>query len=418
MEKARFEPDNGGLRSNTFMRGFDHRNLWSIGDATENPAPRASIEAKFRQRGFLPEQDPLTAFPSTSEFTVLDEIGRDLPSMLHGHGFRSYARTLKIPLWPENRAHPEDLPELRLYYVRVGFLASAYINQVGEEPATVLPANLATPLCRACKLLKRPPILSYDGYALYNWKRFRKDQPIALGNIDTIQNFVHLYDEHWFILVHVDIEALAARILDSIAKVQVALSSGERNIIDDALWSIARAVEDQVEVLRRIPEKMDPALYYKTFRPYIRFFENVFYEATEQRPIADPEGYAPAMVRMNFRGETGAQSSIVPTLVAFMKIPHAPSMLTNHLADMRNYMPTEHRHLIETVEAMPNIRELADRQPYNAVLDAMADFRAVHYGWAQEYIDRRTDDPRGTGGTPYMEWLRQLIEETRAFKIV
>jgi indoleamine 2,3-dioxygenase len=54
----------------------------------------------------------------------------------------------------------------------------------------------------------------------------------------------------------------------------------------------------------------------------------------------------------------------------------------------------------------------------NAVLDAMPDFRAVHCGWAQEYIDRWTDDPRGTGGTPYMEWLRQLIEETRAFKIV
>jgi indoleamine 2,3-dioxygenase len=93
-------------------------------------------------------------------------------------------------------------------------------------------------------------------------------------------------------------------------------------------------------------------------------------------------------------------------------------MLTNHFADMRNYMPTEHRHLIEAVEAMPNIRELADRQAYNAVLDAMAYFRSVHYGWAQEYIDRWTDDPRGTGGTPYMEWLRQLIEKTRAFKIV
>jgi indoleamine 2,3-dioxygenase len=388
------------------------------GNVTESLVPLTSIEARFHQRGFLPEQDPLTAFPSTSEFAVLDEIGRDLPSLLHDHGFRSYARTLKIPLWPENRAYPEDLPELRLYYVRVGFLASAYINQVGEEPATVLPANLATPLCRACKLLKRPPILSYDGYALYNWKRFRKDQPIALGNVDTIQNFVHLYDEHWFILVHVDIEALAARILDAIAKVQVALSLGERDLIDDALWSIARAVEDQAKVLRRIPEKMDPALYYKTFRPYIRFFENVFYEATEQRPIADSDGHAPAMVRMNFRGETGAQSSIMPTLVSFMKIPHRPSMLTNHLADMRNYMPSEHRHVIEAVEAMPSIRELADRQAYNAVLDAMADFRAVHYGWAQEYINRWTDDPRGTGGTPYMEWLRQLIEETRAFKVV
>jgi hypothetical protein len=55
-----------------------------------------------------------------------------------------------------------------------------------------------------------------------------------------------------------------------------------------------------------------------------------------------------------------------------MKIPHRPSMLTNHLADMRNYMPTEYRHVIEAVEAMPSIREQADRQAYNAVLDAMA----------------------------------------------
>ena len=135
-------------------------------------------------------------------------------------------------------------------------------------------------------------------------------------------------------------------------------------------------------------------------------------------PIADSDGHAPAMVGMNLRGETGAQSSIMPTLVAFMKIPHRPSMLTNHLADMRNYMPAEHRHVIEAVEAMPSIRELADRQAYNAVLDAIADFRAVHYGWAQEYINRWTDDSRGTGGTPYVEWLRQLIEENRAFKIV
>ena len=66
---------------------------------------------------------------------------------------------------------------------------------------------------------------------------------------------------------------------------------------------------------------------------------------------------------------------------------------------------------------MPSIRDGADDDAYNAVLDAMADFRAVHYEWAQEYINRRTDDPRGTGGTPYMQWLKQLIDETLAFKI-
>jgi indoleamine 2,3-dioxygenase len=380
-------------------------------------APETFIAEKFRKGGFLPERDPLSAFSPSSEFAVLDEIGRYLPSMLHDSGFRQYVRTLKIPLWSESRSQPKDLPALRLYYVRVGFLASAYINQVGEEPATVLPANLAAPLCRACRLLKRPPILSYDGYALYNWKRFRRDQPIALGNIDTIQNFVYLYDEHWFILVHVEIEALAARIVEAIAKVQVGLPTNDASVVNGALRIIASAVNDQASVLRRIPEKMDAALYYKTFRPYIRFFENVLYEVTEQSSENGSNQHAPAMIKMNFRGETGAQSSIMPMLVAFMKIPHKPSMLTNHLADMRNYMPAEHRQLIESVEAMPSIRELAEPQAYNAVLDAIADFRTVHYGWAQEYINRRTEDPRGTGGTPYMEWLKQLIEETRAFKI-
>jgi indoleamine 2,3-dioxygenase len=374
-----------------------------------------AIGGAMRKRGFLPEEDPVTAFSPDSEFSVLDEIGRDLPSLLLDPGFRQYARTFKIPLWPEKRARAEDMAQLRLYYVRVGFLASAYVNQVGEEPAKVLPANLAVPLYRACKMLNRPPILSYDGYALYNWKRFRKDGPIALGNIDTIQNFVHLYDEHWFILVHVEIEAIAARILDAIASVQMAFRTNDPSIVDRALWAIAGAVNDEIRVLRRIPEKMNPALYYKTFRPYIRFFEDVFYEGLEQA-AADSVSDAP-VVHMNFRGETGAQSSIMPALVAFMKIPHKPSMLTDHLADMRNYMPPQHRQVIAAVEAMPSVRDVANRNAYNAILDAMAEFRTIHYGWAQEYINRWTDDPRGTGGTPYMRWLQQLIEETRAFKL-
>jgi indoleamine 2,3-dioxygenase len=385
------------------------------GAGKANPAHGQIFRDSMRSRGFLPERDPLVSFPSDSEFAQLDEIGRDLPSLLRDPSFRVYARTLDIPLWPENRVGAGDLPELRLYYVRVGFLASAYINQVGEEPSKALPANLAIPLCRACKLLNRPPILSYDGYALYNWKRFRTDGPIALGNIDTIQNFVHLYDEHWFILVHVEIEAIAARILDAIATVQAALDANESGTIDGPVRDIADAINEQVRVLCRIPEKMDPALYYKTFRPYIRFFENVEYEA-EVAGGHVAAGSA-ARLRINFRGETGAQSSIMPILVAFMKIPHRTSSLTTHLVDMRNYMPAEHRALIAAVEAMPSIRAMASKQNYNAVLDAMAEFRSVHYGWAQEYINRWTDDPRGTGGTPYMQWLKQLIDETLAFKI-
>jgi hypothetical protein len=48
----------------------------------------------------------------------------------------------------------------------------------------------------------------------------------------------------------------------------------------------------------------------------ISVFENVEYEA-DVEGAASPAGRAAAL-----RGETGAQSSIMPLLVAFMKIPH------------------------------------------------------------------------------------------------
>jgi indoleamine 2,3-dioxygenase len=361
------------------------------------------LKPGYAKRGFLPETDPLIAFPHGSRYAVLDEIGRDLPSLLYDKGFRAYARELEIPSW-QGLVTEENLSQLRLYYVRVGFLASAYVNQVGEEPAKVLPRNIAVPLARAAMLLERLPILSYDGYALYNWKRFRKDQPIRLGNIDTRQNFVHMYDEHWFILVHVEIEAIAVDILAAIASVKRKLMENDDTDLKLELWRIEEAVRRQIGVLKCIPEQMDSSLYYKTFRPYIRFFENVTYEGVDQAPI-------------QFRGETDAQSSIMPTLVAFMKIPHQRSVLTDHLADMCKYMPLRHRALIEEVEAMPDIRNPSYKEPYNAIQDAMAAFRKVHYGWAEEYINRWTDDPRGTGGTPYMQWLKQMLLETEAHRI-
>ena len=182
------------------------------------------IPASFIRRGFLPDEDPLRAFPRDSELSVLDELGRDLPSLLQDGAFRGWAHGIRIPDLPTGEV---PLPVIRLYYVRLGFLASAYINQVGQDPATVLPRNLALPLRDVCARLGRPPILSYDGYALYNWKRFDPAGPIALGNIDTIQDFVHLYDEHWFILVHVEIEALAAPLLAAIDRAASAMAAND-----------------------------------------------------------------------------------------------------------------------------------------------------------------------------------------------
>jgi len=374
--------------------------LFQVQAQADAKAPR--LPADYRRRGFLPAEDPLTGFPAGSPFHLLDDIGRELPALLREHGFRKRMRELAIPSWPAAERH--DLPGLRLYYLRIGFLAAGYINQLDEPPVHTLPASLAVPLCQACALLGRPPILSYDGYVLYNWRRRDRSGPVALGNIDTLQDFVSLYDEQWFILVHVEIEAIAARILDAVARIQLALPGHDGATVDDALRQIATTVEAQTAVLRRIPEHMDHRVYHRTFRKYIRFFEDVHYQGVSQAPIS-------------YRGETGAQSSILPLLTGLMKIRHKPSALTDHLAALRDYMPAEHRALLGSVERLPDLRGQASPGCFNRVLDAMAEFREIHFGWAEQYIHRHTDDPRGTGGTPYMPWLRQLIDETRAARM-
>ncbi len=105
-------------------------------------------------------------------------MGCNLPSLLEDPGFSVVRPRLKIPPLPD----PDlSLPVLRLYYVRLGFLASAYVNQVGARTDRRLPANIAVPLCDVCARLGRPPILSYDGYALFNWKRLDPAGPIAAG---------------------------------------------------------------------------------------------------------------------------------------------------------------------------------------------------------------------------------------------
>ena len=98
-----------------------------------------AVKPAFVQHGFLPTQDPLRAFPHGSELAVLDELGHDLPSLLQDGGFRGHMCRLEIPPWPNEGFDESSEAELRLYYVRLGFLASAYINQV------------STPWRRSCR---------------------------------------------------------------------------------------------------------------------------------------------------------------------------------------------------------------------------------------------------------------------------
>src|SRR5207247_235586 len=88
------------------------------------------------------------------------------------------------------------------------------------------------------------------------------------------------------------------------------------------------------QTMLRMPEGCRPEVYFRKVRPYIFGFTNVVYE-----------GCADTSPR-TYRGETGAQSSIVPTMLAALGVRHKDSLLTTHLEDMRQYMPAPHREFI------------------------------------------------------------------------
>ncbi len=99
---------------------------------------------------------------------------------------------------------------------------------------------------------------------------------------------------------------------------------------------------------------------------------------------------------------------------------------------MRAYIPPTHRAFIEAIEQGPSIRQyvigryqcqLALRDAYNACVHWLARFRSTHLEYAGRYIHQQSqqglDNPTnvGTGGTPFMPYLKKHRDETVAHQI-
>lgn len=292
--------------------------------------------------------------------------------------------------------------ERRRAMLLLSYIGHAYVWN-GDAPAERIPANLALPWYELSQHLGRPPVLSYASYALDNWRRLDPNAPIELGNIVLLQNFLAGLDEEWFILIHVDIEAKAARAIRQIPTAIRAAETGDLPTLTDALREVAAALEAMYAVLARMPEACDPYIYYHRVRPYIHGWKNnpalpngVVYEGVEAY------GGQP----QQFRGETGAQSSIIPTLDGLLGIQHADDPLKTYLMEMRLYMPPAHRRFLEAwrrVRACARSFEPAATPTcavYNACVDGVQRFRALHLEYAAQYLQtasqrRQEPDARG-----------------------
>ncbi len=358
-------------------------------------------------RGFLIAPDPAETLPDLHpDLAEVMRVAAQTQDLLEAHALRTtldelpMADTSIVQGWH----HVERLMQAYSY------LASSYIYAPDEPSISRIPASVAVPFVALAKRVQRPPILSYSGYVLNNWRRINLSGEIALGNIETIQHFRGGRDENWFILVHVDIEARAASALQGIQTAVMAAQDRDLQQLEISLEKVATSLEQMIVSFHRMPEQCDSDIYYWKVRPYIFSFTDVVYEG-----VAEFEGKP-----QSFRGQTGAQSSIVPTLVAALGLRHEQSGLTQHLDIMKAYMPVPHREFIaqmshSTVRAVvlnshsPTLSDI-----YNLCLQRVLEFRRLHFHYATTYIAQKVADPVGTGGTIFMNWLVQLADETEA----
>jgi indoleamine 2,3-dioxygenase len=226
-------------------------------------------------------------------------------------------------------------------------------------------------------------------------------------------------DEAWFVLVHVTIEAQAGPGLAALQPLQAAAQAQDEKAVLAHLTTLAAAIDTMLITLDRMYEHCDPYVYYHRVRPYMFGWRNnpvlpggLIYEGVDAfggRPV-------------EFYGETGAQSTVIPSIDAALGIAHASDEMRVYLRAMLDYVPPAHRAFVHALEAGPSVRDYvmrsgtaALRDAYNGCVARVEAFRGKHLQLAADYIFKQNKDAAlGTGGTSFMTYLGKHRQETRA----
>lgn len=380
------------------------------------PPTLAEIRARDFSRGFLPTPDPLRRLPAP--FDAWEAVADELSKLALSHHLRPAIAAL--PPFPAAGLH--TLAAYERAMTMLCYMASMYILAPEQPVATMLPATLAVPLVKVAQQLGRPPILSYATQALYNWRRIDPHGPIAVGNLTLNQNFLGGMDEEWFVTIHINIEAQAGRALAVLLPLQDAVTTRNVAAIEHYLAQVADTLQTMHDLLHRMPERCDPHIYYLRVRPYMFGWKDnpLLPDGMIYEGVAEFGGRP-----QQFRGETGAQSSIIYAIDATLGIAHEFDAMRAYLLEMRDYMPVQDRAFIEALEQGPSLRELVVRQrnkhpslaaAYNHCVEKLHQFRQLHIEYAARYVLKpgqgSSQGEVGTGGTPFTVYLKKHIKET------
>jgi len=258
-------------------------------------------------------------------------------------------------------------------------------------------------LCRSAGF---KPFMEYAGsYALFNYRLEDPKMGMEYDNLRLIRAFEHGLDptssEAGFVLVHVSMVQHSGVLVSGAVKVLNACNDRDREAFNEGLTTVVDALKKVNHVMNEMWNKSKPGDY-TSFRTFIfgianqsMFPNGVVYEGFSEDP-------------MYFRGESGANDSMIPLSDNLLQIRMPETPLTEILKDFRAYRPGNHREFLEWVHngaELVGVRKFALEDPESALhylraLNEVRDFRWRHWCFTKEYILRHSKHRTATGGSP------------------
>ncbi|ODV84656.1 hypothetical protein CANARDRAFT_8240 [[Candida] arabinofermentans NRRL YB-2248] len=403
--------------------------------------------------GFLPETLPLTSLPSY--YQPWERVASIIPALLLTKRIRSVVN--QLPALSTSHLNSED--QWRRAYSILGFISHAYIWGV-SEPTNNLPQQIAQPWLEVSQHLRLPPIATYAGLCLWNYKLILPsdsddDFVDFMDNIQTINTFTGSTDESWFYLVSVFFEYKGAPCITTGLDAIKYARSGNTDQVISSLQKLAELIDYLGSLLMKMEEMCDPHVFYFRLRPYLAGWKNM-----QDAGLADGVYYGNEKTSRVYSGGSNAQSSLIQTLDLLLNVSHHSTGTAlidakeenPFMKEMRNYMPGKHSDFLVHLSKVNVLRDFVltnkDTNPelvlaYDAAVAMLKSFRDKHIQIVTRYIVIQAQksktlgsettatlraglakadngkssggmkkEMRGTGGTALLPFLKQCRDET------
>ena len=381
--------------------------------------------------GFLPEVPPLERLPD--EFITWEKLMDMLTELISKSQLRKEVDNNFPLLTVSNQSLPTERHWMRAYCV-LTFLSQGYLWQNGEEgvPAK-LPKQLAVPWWEVSQRLGLPPIATYAGVVLWNWRVRDPSAPIALENIEMLNNYTGTRDEEWFYYISLAVELSAVKGIVEARNCLKGMQSGDISKVINCLESVTACIAQMKVTSNRMYEECKPDVFYGKIRHFQAgsknmkaFGEGLIFEGVDDEPKV-------------FNGASAAESSTLPVFDILLGVEHSGEA-KRFLDQQKWHMPRAHRQFLLALSLQPSLRTFVLQNKsnkeltgaYNKCVTELGEFRNNHIVLVTRYIivpsssntkkpvesvtthDTRQPDlaTRGTGGSDFMVFLKSVRDDT------